>query len=290
MEETWTILRVLRWTTDYFRRKGLSQPRADAEVLLAHVLETERIQLYLHYDQPLSPHELAGYREVLKRRANREPTQYITGRQEFWSLDLEVSPAVLIPRPETELLVEICLKLLKKSPAHVLDLCTGSGAIALALAKERKDLRIVATDKSLEAVALARRNAARNGLEHRIDFVVTDLFSGLQSNAGRFDAILSNPPYVGDAEFPGLAPEVRDHEPELALRGGGPEGVDMLARILDEFDRYLEPGGALLLEIGHNQKEILTERARHLAGAPMFEFHKDYSDLTRILHITTANR
>jgi release factor glutamine methyltransferase len=290
MEETWTILRVLRWTTDYFRRKGLAQPRADAEVLLAHVLGTERIQLYLHYDQPLSSDELAGYRDAVKRRANREPTQYITGRQEFWSLDLEVSPDVLIPRPETELLVEICLTLLKKSPARVLDLCTGSGAIALALAREREDLRIVATDKSLEAVALARRNAARNGLRHRVDFVVTDLFSGLQSGADLFDAIVSNPPYIGDVEFPGLAPEVREHEPELALRGGGPEGIDVLARILDGFHRYLEPGGTLLLEIGHNQREALTERARHLTGAPTYTFHKDYSDFTRILHITTANR
>jgi release factor glutamine methyltransferase len=290
MQETWTILRVLRWTTDYFRRKGLSQPRADAEVLLADVLKTERLQLYLRYDQPLDPHELAAYRDAVKRRANREPTQYITGRQEFWSLDLEVSPAVLIPRPETELLVEICLKLLNKRSARVLDLCTGSGAVALALAKERGDLRIVATDRSFEAVALARRNAARNGLEYRVDFLVTDLFSGLQSGTARFDAILSNPPYIGDAEFPDLAPEVREHEPELALRGGGAEGIDLLTLILDEFDRYLEPGGALLLEIGHSQRDLLTEKACHLTGAPTFEFHKDYSDLTRILHITTGSR
>jgi release factor glutamine methyltransferase len=119
---------------------------------------------------------------------------------------------------------------------------------------------------------------------------VTDLFSGLQSGTARFDAILSNPPYIGDAEFPDLAPEVREHEPELALRGGGPEGIDVPARILAEFDRYMKPGGALLMEIGHSQRDLLTGKARHLTGAPKFEFHKDYSDFTRILHITAGSR
>lgn len=289
MEQTWTILKVLQWTSDYFRRKGLVQPRADAEVLLAHVLKTERIQLYLRYDQPLSPRELAGYREAVKRRAGREPTQYITGRQEFWSLDLEVSPAVLIPRPETELLVEIGLKLLKKRPARVLDLCTGSGAIALALASEREDLQIVATDKSVEAILVAGRNAARTGLRHRIDLLVSDLFAALKPGSARFDLIVSNPPYIGDEELAGLAPEVRMYEPEMALRGGGAQGIDVTARILEELAAYLEPGGSMLLEIGHDQEEALAVKARSLACMRAFEFHKDYSNITRILQLTKIN-
>lgn len=290
MEETWTILRVLQWTADYFRRKGLTQPRADAEVLLAHVLNTERIQLYLRHDQPLGPLELARFREAVRRRATREPAQYITGRQEFWSLDLEVSPAVLIPRPETELLVELSLKLLPNRPSRVLDLCSGSGAIALALASERTDLHIVATDRSLEAIELARRNAARNGLKERVQFLVADLFEGLALARARFDVIVSNPPYVGDDELASLAPEVRDHEPMLALRGGGPDGTETLGRILDAFPAFLEPGGTLLLEIGPSQREAMEGRARLLAGSPTVEFHRDYADLTRVLHITTNNR
>ncbi len=290
MDETWTILRVLQWTTDYFRRKGLTQPRTDAEVLLAHVLDTERIHLYLRHDQPLASQELARFREAVRRRAGREPTQYITGRQEFWSLDLEVSPAVLIPRPETELLVEHCLKLLPQRPSRVLDLCSGSGAIALALASERNDLQLVATERSFEAVQLARRNAARNGLEKRVHFLVADLFGGLASSRAQFDVIVSNPPYVSDEEIPTLAPEVRDHEPLLALRGGGPGGIGIISRILDEFQEYLVPGGALLLEIGAGQREALADKAQGLPGRPKFTFHRDYADLPRVLQLIKNSR
>jgi release factor glutamine methyltransferase len=196
----------------------------------------------------------------------------------------------LIPRPETELLVELCLGLLDDRPSRVLDLCCGSGAIALALASERDDLQIVATDKSIEAIALAKSNAARNGLQQRIEFLATDLFSGLCPSRPGFDVIVSNPPYVGDNEIHWLAPEVREHEPLLALRGGGPDGIGTLIRILDEFQGFLKPGGTLLLEIGHKQREALTEKARLLAGSPAFEFHKDYSELTRVLRVTTHNR
>ena len=147
MEERWTVLRVLQWTAEYFGRKGVEQPRAGAEVLLAHVLGMERIQLYLNFDRPLAPDELASYRELIRRRAAREPTQYITGRQEFWSLEFAVTPDVLIPRPETELLVEKALELVRGSSKRVLDLGTGSGAIAVALAHECKTIQVVATDQ-----------------------------------------------------------------------------------------------------------------------------------------------
>ena len=176
MEERWTVLKVLQWTTEYFGLKGIDQPRASAEVLLAHVLGMERIQLYLNFDRPLAPAELASYRELIRRRAAREPTQYITGKQEFWSLDFEVTPAVLIPRPETELLVEKALELVRGTAKRVLDLGTGSGAIAIALAHECPTIQVVATDKSCAALLVARRNAFRHHVEERIALVATDLF------------------------------------------------------------------------------------------------------------------
>ncbi len=165
MEERWTVLKVLQWTTEYFTLKGIDQARASAEVLLAHVLGVERIQLYLNFDRPLAADELASYRALIRRRAAREPTQYIIGKQEFWSLEFEVTPAVLIPRPETELLVEKALALTRDTSKRVLDLGTGSGAIAIALAHECPNLRVVATDSSCAALLVARRNAARHHVE-----------------------------------------------------------------------------------------------------------------------------
>ena len=168
MEETWTILKVLQWTSGYFSRHGIEQPRANAEVLLAHVLGKERIELYLHFDQPLSTLELTRYRQAIKRRAAREPAQYITQKQEFWSLEFEVNPSVLIPRPETELLVEMALEFLGNTRQKVLDLGTGSGAIAVAMAMERPAADIVATDASCDALQVAKRNAIRHGVSDRI--------------------------------------------------------------------------------------------------------------------------
>ncbi len=179
MEEQWTVLKVLQWTTEYFRDKGFEQPRADAEVLLAYVLGMERVQLYLNYDKPLSREELARFRGLVRRRAAYEPAQYITGKQEFWSLDFEVTPAVLIPRPETEMLVEKALEIAGNKPSFVLDLGTGSGAIAVALAHERSRIRVIAADKSWPAIEVARKNALRNGVAERICFVAMDLFEAI---------------------------------------------------------------------------------------------------------------
>lgn len=287
MEESWTILRVLQWTAGYFGRKGIEQPRANAEVLLAHVLGTERIQLYLHFDKPLTADELARYRKAVQRRAAREPTQYITCKQEFWSLEFEVTPAVLIPRPETELLVERALDLVQTdSTARILDLGTGSGAIAIALASERPSARILATDRSLPALEIARRNAARHAVADRILFVAMDLFSGFRSfSSGLFDLIITNPPYIGDTELPGLAPEVLENEPRSALRGGGPQGLDTIRRILDHAPFSMRPEAGLLMEIGAGQAEVLEEE---LADHPVFELHelvKDYSGIKRVLHL-----
>lgn len=310
MEETWTILKVLQWTTGYFSRKGIDQPRANAEVLLAHTLRLERIQLYLRHDQPLSPVELARYRELVQRRAAREPTQYITGKQEFWSLELEVTPAVLIPRPETEVLVETALEVLGSEPARILDLGTGSGAIAIAIAHECPNVQVVATDCSAGALAVAARNVRKHKLEDRIALAAMAFFDAFTPRLPPFDLIVSNPPYIGENEFPDLAPEVSRFEPSTALLGGGAEGLDTIRRILTNIPDYLKPGGTLLFEIGQGQVELLEPELRGImradaggtiqdAGCDLlkpgpnriswvasFSFIKDYSGILRIARVT----
>jgi release factor glutamine methyltransferase len=286
MEDQWTVLKVLHWTTQYFKDRGIEQPRADAEVLLAHALGVERIQLYLNYDKPLATEELARFRGFVRRRVAFEPTQYITGKQEFWSLEFRVTPAVLIPRPETEVLVEQALKITGDSPGLILDLGTGSGAIAVALAHERAAIRVVATDKSWAAVEAARLNAVRNGVADRVYFVVTDLFEALAPRPV-FDIIVSNPPYVSDTEILDLAPEIANYEPASALRGGGRQGLALILKILEGFRAYLKPQGSFLMEIGQGQAEILQEEFS--AGLmPNFEFIEDYSGIKRVLHIRST--
>jgi release factor glutamine methyltransferase len=283
LEEKWTILKVIQWTTQYFSSKGIEQARANAEVLLAHVLGTERLQLYLNYDRPLAPEELARFREIVRRRAAFEPTQYILGKQEFWSLEFEVSPSVLIPRPETEILVQKALEILHKEDAVVLELGTGSGAIPVALAHERSAIRVIATDKSFAALIVARRNAVRNDVSDRVHFVLSDLFQAV-STRQPFDLIVSNPPYISESEFLELAPEIANYEPPSALHGGGEHGLDLIRKIVDRFRNYLKPGGSLLIEIGQGQAEILQpELESNFAG--QFEFIMDYSGIKRVLHI-----
>lgn len=283
MEEQWTILKVLQWTTEYFKGKGFEQPRADAEVLLAHALGMDRVRLYINYDKPLSSEELVAFRRLVRRRGAYEPTQYITGKQEFWSLDFEVTPAVLIPRPETEVLVEKALEIAGDKPSLVLDLGTGSGAIAVALAHERNKISVIALDKSWAAVEVARRNALRNGVAGRISFAVMDSFEALEARS-LFDIIVSNPPYVSDAELLDLAPEIANYEPRSALRGGGKRGLGLIEKVLENFQAHLKPEGSLLIEIGHGQAEILKDWIpSDLAGR--FEFIEDYSRIKRVLHV-----
>lgn len=285
MEEKWTILKVLQWTMEYFSGKGITQPRSEAEVLLAHVLGLERIQLYLNYDKPLSAEELAVFRGLIRRRAAFEPTQYITGRQEFWSLDFEVTPAVLIPRPETEIIVEKALEIIGDGPSLVLDLGTGSGAIAVALAHERPEIRVVAADKSLSALAVAKRNATRHQVADRVLFVAADLFQPFAPGPV-FNLIVSNPPYISDAEFLDLAPEIANYEPESALRGGGTRGLGMIRKILQQFHNFSSPDGAILVEIGLGQAELLDRELS--AGRRKFDFIEDYSGIKRVLYVRST--
>lgn len=284
MEGKWTILGVLQWTTAYFNRKGVEQPRSNAEVLLSHILGMSRIDLYIHFDKPLTPEELARFRDAVRRRAAKEPTQYITRKQEFWSLEFEVTPAVLIPRPETEWLVEKSLEIIGDKTASVLDLCTGSGAVAVALAHERPSLTVFATDLSFDAVVIARRNAQRHGVADRVHFAVMDLLGGLSPRLLPFDVIVANPPYIGEIEFPRLAPEVGRYEPELALRGGGREGLEVIYRILAEFTDYLKPGGSLFMEIGMGQADILRDELDRFPAIESYRFIRDYAGILRVLH------
>jgi release factor glutamine methyltransferase len=287
MEEAWTILKVIQWTAGYFKRKGVEQPRANAEVLLAHILGMERVQLYLHFDKPLSRCELSAYREIVQRRAAREPSQYITLQQEFWSLPFEVNPSVLIPRPETELLVVKALEVLEGGSSFLLDLGTGSGAIAVAVAHEHPRVSVIAADISLQALEVAKRNALRHRVSDRISFVVTDLFSALCTSPV-FDVIVSNPPYISDEEFQQLPPEIACHEPTGALKGGGSSGLEIIRRIISDAPRLLKPGGWLLMEIGERQSGVLKEELGHNRDFQSFQFFEDYSGILRILSLQRA--
>jgi release factor glutamine methyltransferase len=243
----WTSLDVLAWTQKRFAERGLPSPRLDAEVLLAHALSTTRVALYTAFDKPLEEGELAAYRELIRRRLAGEPVAYVVGEQEFWSLPLLVDPRVLVPRRDTETLVEVALRL---APAarRVADIGTGSGAIVLALLKELPEAVAIAVDSSEGALEVARANAARHGLAARVTFVRGDL---LAPTDGVFDLVVSNPPYVPRGDLAGLAPEVR-REPQAAL-DGGPDGLELLRRLPMEARARLAPGGVLAVEHGFDQ-------------------------------------
>jgi release factor glutamine methyltransferase len=287
-EAAWTILRLLSWTSDYFASHDIEHPRADAEILLAHSLGLRRIDLYVQYDKPLTDVELARFRKLVRRRGRREPVAYITGEKEFWSLPLKVAPEVLIPRPETECLVEEALAVLSKKegsgPGRILDLGTGSGAIILALAAERPHDVLVAVDRSASALAIARENAERNQMASRIRFLNGDWFEPLGSEEEAFDLIVSNPPYIRRKELEHLQPEIRRFEPVSAL-DGGLDGVDCLSHIILAAPRYLRPSGCLLLEIGHDQNSLLEAVARQAGCYEEALFLKDYSGLDRVVHL-----
>jgi release factor glutamine methyltransferase len=283
-EESWTVLKLLQWTTDYFQRNNVPEPRTSAEVLLAHVLAQDRLFLYLNYDRPMETSELAAYRACIKRRLGGEPNQYITGLQEFWSLPIRVSPDVLIPRPETEVLVEAVLELLDKADPNVdiVDLGTGSGAIAIALARELPAARIVATDLSMAALHLAQENAKLNQVNERIFFVRTDMFAGIPGGPQKFKVLVTNPPYISHAEIAKLPPEIRDFEPHHALEGG-PDGLTAIRHIIAEAPTVLSQAGALCMEMGAGQAESVSALVLESQEYRKFYIRKDYSGLDRVL-------
>jgi release factor glutamine methyltransferase len=279
--QIWTVLELLRWTTAHFAEKGIETARLDAECLLAFALGLSRMQLYLEFEKPVSPAERAAFRELVRRRGGeRVPVAQLTGCKEFWSLALRVTPAVLVPRPETETLVEAALGLLPdpQAPARVLDVGTGSGAVALALASERPRARITATDVSPEALEVARANALELGLAERVRFLSGSLFEPVAGEV--FDLVVSNPPYVGEAERPGLAPELL-HEPARALFAG-PEGLDLLEPLVRQAAPRLARGGALALELGAGQAERVAGWCRE-AGFLSVKKHRDPAGRDRVV-------
>jgi release factor glutamine methyltransferase len=265
MNRTWTVLELLNWAAPYLEKHGSASPRLDAELLLARVLDCPRLELYLRFDQPLATAELAAFKEFIVARRKGVPVAYILGEKEFWSLTFGVGPEVLVPRPETDHLVEAALDFLAGAgpgPVRVVDIGTGCGNIVLALAHQlagREKLHWFGVDNRPAAVARARENGRRLGLE-QVDFRVSDLFAAFDPARDRFDLVVSNPPYIERAALPGLPPEVRC-EPAAAL-DGGPDGLDFYRRITTAATGFLKPGGALLFEVGADQagpvKKILA--------------------------------
>ena len=280
-EKSWTLLELIQWTTTFFTEKGIDNPRLDAECLLAHALDIERLRLYLDYEKPATPEERVRFRELITRRADeRIPVALLTGAREFWSLPLEVNGDVLVPRPDTETLIEATLRAFAAVPAprDLLDLGTGSGAIALALAKEYGEARVTAVERSAAALEVAGRNAESLGFAERVRFLQGDLFEPVAEES--FDVIVSNPPYLAESEAPSLAPELA-HEPKEALFAG-PEGTEVLERIVKAASARLRPGGLIGLELAPPQAETVRSWLVE-AGFVDVQTHKDLGGRERVL-------
>ena len=282
-----TILDVLRLTTDYFQSHQIESPRISAELLLAHVLKVNRLDLYLRFDQPLSGEELDGYRELIRRRLGHEPVAYITGAKSFWDLTLAVTPDVLIPRPDTETLVETALNRITRFNHEagrapiIFEPATGSGAVILSLAASAPHGRFFASDAFVPALYVARDNALWNGLDDQIRFLAADWFSGLNHETARFDMIVVNPPYVPSADIATLEPEVRDYEPRAALDGGA-DGLDHIRSIIAAAGDFLAAGGVLLMEIGWDQRLRVEALAQKSGWCDDADFVRDLAGHDRV--------
>jgi release factor glutamine methyltransferase len=272
--ETWTTLKLVAWTQDFFAKKGVDAPRLTAELLLAQALSCDRVRLYLDFEKPLGEAELARFRDLVRRRADGEPAAYLVGRKEFYGRPFRVDPRVLVPRPETELLLEAALATLPDE-GRALDLCTGSGCLAVSLALERRGARVEATDISADALDVARENAASLGAV--VDLAQGDLWAAVHAGEP-FDVVVSNPPYVPTKELAGLSREVR-REPCIAL-DGGEDGLGVLRRIVAGAPERLRPGGALCVEMHESHADVLPRLCLE-AGFARAEARKDLAGLPR---------
>jgi release factor glutamine methyltransferase len=292
IDAEWTILKLLKWATSFFASHDIDKPRAEAEILLSHALKLQRIDLYLKYDQPLYNDDLKRFKELIKRRINREPVAYIVGTKEFWSMEFEVTRDVLIPRPETEFLVEAALDLLPKAstsdsvmrPRRILELGTGSGAVILALASMRPGHKFFATDRIWAAIRLASKNAVRHGLEGAVELICADWFEPFRPEQSEFDMIISNPPYVPSRLIGSLQPEITGYEPISALDGGD-DGLSCLKHIIGLAHLYLREQGSLLLEMGYDQKNDVEKIAHQCAAYEHTVCTKDYSGYDRVIQM-----
>jgi release factor glutamine methyltransferase len=273
------------------RRAGVAEPRREAGSLLAHVLGQDRTFIVSHADDPIGEEQLQRFREDLSARAGRKPLQYITGHQEFYGLDFEVNADVLIPRPETELLVELALKSVSSpdSATLICDVGTGSGCIAITLLQKLPRARAVAIDLSTAALKVAKRNAARHGVSDRIEFIVSDCFAELNPEKTKFDLIVSNPPYVADGAFAGLQREVRDFEPKHALMAG-PEGLEVINRLLQEAPAFLKASQQFLFEIGFDQGVAVERLLSQPEASAIWKLLAIYPDLQGIPRIVALER
>jgi release factor glutamine methyltransferase len=283
--ESWTILRMILWSAEYLKNKGVETGRLDAEWLLAAALGVDRLQLYLKYDRPLRSEEREAFKPLLRRRAGREPLQYIIGRTGFRELELKTDPRVLIPRPETELLVQEVLDWASAGAESVWDMGTGAGAVALSLAAEGTWTRVVATDVSPEALSVAADNAERYDLGGHVEFREGSLFEPLEEGE-RFDVIVSNPPYIAESEKGELQPEVRDWEPPEALFAGE-DGLDVIRQLVAGAPKHLLSGGLLALECGLGQAEGI---AADVQATGAFGAVRIRADLTGRPRFVTAER
>ena len=255
-----TVLEAIKKTAEFFANKGVDSPRLQAELLLAHVLQLPRMKLYLNFDRALTPVEVDAFREAVRRRGQREPLQHIVGSVSFCGLEITASRHALIPRPETELLAQMGWDFLQQHSATTpttFDFGTGTGCLPVAIAVNCPRARVWAGDISSEALALARANAARHSVQDRIQFIESDGFDGLPADL-RFDLIVSNPPYIATAEIATLQPEVRDHDPRLALDGGA-DGLDFYRRLAEQGGARLNAGGKIMVELGDGQAAAVTE-------------------------------
>lgn len=282
-KEIWRIDTILKWTRQYFGEKGVENPRLDAEVLLSHVLEKDRLYLYVHFDQPLEEKELTAFRAAVKKRAARLPVAYITGSKEFMGLDFQVTPAVLIPRPDTEILVETALNLLAEvENPELLDIGTGSGAICISMLANLQTAKGTTVDISPEALIVAKSNADKHQVTERLTFCLGDLFAPVGGQ--KFHAILSNPPYIPEADIMQLTPEVKQ-EPNLALDGGA-DGLNFYRRIIQEGRSYLATGGFIAMEVGMDQAPLVAAMAEKTGFFKVSAIIKDYGGIERVVVLT----
>lgn len=292
MSNDWTILKLIEWTADFFAKHGVPNPRLDAELLLAHVLNKKRIELYLTFDHIVKEGDLATFKGYIQRRTRREPLQYIVGTQDFCGVPIKVAPAVLIPRPETELLVEQVLKLIVASSGDptILDLCTGSGCIIAALAGKLPNAHFTGVDISDAALEVARQNTERR--KERVELLCGNLFEPLRSNdftiSRSYELIVSNPPYVAESEWPSLQPEIRDFEPKEALVAGN-DSLAIIKEIINNAYNFLKPDGWLVMEIGDGQAGAVKELIANTEHYNEAAFVKDYGGIERIVAMQITN-
>jgi len=281
-----TIIEAIHNAANRMSAAGITNARLDAEVLLAHIIKKDRVRLITHRDEVLDDKEQRDFAEAIQRRTRREPLQYIIGNQEFWGLEFIVTPDVLIPRPETEFIIEAALKIVqdRNRPVRIIDLCTGSGCIAVSLAKELAAARVIATDASEKALDVARENSRRHGVSERIRFLPGDLFVPLEELdlRGQVDILASNPPYVQAGDLAALQPEVRDYEPRMALIAG-PEGTEIAIKIIRTAPEYLNQNGALIMEMGMGQSGALTRAVEATNAYAKPKIVKDLAGIERVI-------